>query len=229
MSFCRCGGWRSGRSPTTAGHHVDRPDAGTAPAAGNRRRSARSRDPFCGAWPNNLAQKEGLPARAQLLRDPAALAACHAAVRAGDRLTAAEIGDLLAQRDLALDAHHCPHGRPTAVVFGRLDLEKLFKRARQCPFRFWRCRSRFSARIGARRGRSSCPPPPSPRTVSRGGRRGSAVCPPAVPRAPAASSAAFHGVECPGARVESLRERRERRRTGTSCCSIDPTGSLHAV
>ena len=75
-----------------------------------------------------LAEHDRLPARAQLLRDLAALAACHAAVRAGDRLTDTEIAELLAQRELADDAHHCPHGRPTAVVFGRRDLEKLFKR-----------------------------------------------------------------------------------------------------
>jgi DNA mismatch repair protein MutL len=69
-----------------------------------------------------------LPAREQLLHDLAALAACHAAVRAGDRLTDAEIEGLLADLELVRDAHHCPHGRPTAVVFGRRDLEKLFKR-----------------------------------------------------------------------------------------------------
>ena len=34
----------------------------------------------------------------------------------------------LADLDLVRDAHHCPHGRPTAVVFGRRDLERLFKR-----------------------------------------------------------------------------------------------------
>jgi DNA mismatch repair protein MutL len=69
-----------------------------------------------------------LPGRDQLLHDFAALTACHTAVRAGDRLTDAEIGGLLADLDLVRDAHHCPHGRPTAVVFGRRDLEKLFKR-----------------------------------------------------------------------------------------------------
>jgi len=76
-----------------------------------------------------LAEQDRLPGRDQLLYDLAALAACHAAVRAGDRLTDVEIGELLAQRELAQDAHHCPHGRPTAVVFERRDLEKLFKRA----------------------------------------------------------------------------------------------------
>jgi DNA mismatch repair protein MutL len=54
--------------------------------------------------------------------------ACHAAVRAGDRLTAEDIEALLAQRALAQDSHHCPHGRPTSLRLGRHDLERLFKR-----------------------------------------------------------------------------------------------------
>jgi DNA mismatch repair protein MutL len=60
--------------------------------------------------------------------DLAALAACHAAVRSGDRLSEGEMAGLLADLDLVRDAHHCPHGRPTAVAFGRRDLERLFKR-----------------------------------------------------------------------------------------------------
>ena len=54
--------------------------------------------------------------------------ACLGAVRAGDRLTAEEIAALLAQRELAQDSHHCPHGRPTVLRFTRHDLEKQFKR-----------------------------------------------------------------------------------------------------
>jgi DNA mismatch repair protein MutL len=62
------------------------------------------------------------------LHDLLALIACHAAVRAGDRLGPEDIAALLAQRDLAEDAHHCPHGRPTSLRFSRRDLERLFKR-----------------------------------------------------------------------------------------------------
>jgi hypothetical protein len=32
----------------------------------------------------------------------------------------------LADLDLVRDAHDCPHGRPTAVAFGRRDLERLY-------------------------------------------------------------------------------------------------------
>jgi DNA mismatch repair protein MutL len=54
--------------------------------------------------------------------------ACKAAVKFGDRLTPEEIEALLAQRHLAQDSHHCPHGRPTALVFTREELDRQFKR-----------------------------------------------------------------------------------------------------
>ncbi len=54
--------------------------------------------------------------------------ACKAAIKAGDRLTPAEVTALLEQRHLVKDAHHCPHGRPAALVFSREDLDKQFKR-----------------------------------------------------------------------------------------------------
>jgi DNA mismatch repair protein MutL len=53
---------------------------------------------------------------------------CKAAVKAGDRLTAGEIDALLEHRTLCQDAHHCPHGRPTALVFSREELDRRFKR-----------------------------------------------------------------------------------------------------
>jgi DNA mismatch repair protein MutL len=63
-----------------------------------------------------------------LLNDLLSLMACHAAVRAGDKLTPEEIAALLAQRHVAQDSHHCPHGRPTSLRFSRHDLERMFKR-----------------------------------------------------------------------------------------------------
>ena len=56
------------------------------------------------------------------------LIACKAAIKAGDRLTHDEIAALLAARHLAEDAHHCPHGRPTALLFTREELDRQFKR-----------------------------------------------------------------------------------------------------
>ena len=75
-----------------------------------------------------LVAKGRAPGREQLLYDLLSLMACHGAVRAGDRLTAAEVGALVAQRARAQDSHHCPHGRPTALLFTHRDLERQFRR-----------------------------------------------------------------------------------------------------
>jgi DNA mismatch repair protein MutL len=68
------------------------------------------------------------PQRRDLLDELLHMFACKAAVKAGDRLTPDEIAALLEQRHLAQDTHHCPHGRPTALVFTREELDKQFKR-----------------------------------------------------------------------------------------------------
>jgi len=68
------------------------------------------------------------PDRRDLLDELLHSIACKAAIKAGDRLTPDEITALLAQRHLVDDAHHCPHGRPTALVFTREELDKQFKR-----------------------------------------------------------------------------------------------------
>ena len=77
---------------------------------------------------DHLCGKERVPTREQLLNDLLSLMACHSAVRAGDPLTPEEIAALIAQRDLADDTHHCPHGRPTALLFSRNDLDRQFRR-----------------------------------------------------------------------------------------------------
>ncbi len=75
-----------------------------------------------------LVAKERLPSREVLFNDLLSLMACHAAVRAGDRLTPEEMHALVAQRQLADDTHHCPHGRPTALLFSKQELDKQFRR-----------------------------------------------------------------------------------------------------
>jgi DNA mismatch repair protein MutL len=77
---------------------------------------------------DHLVSKERLPSREILFNDLLSLMACHAAVKAGDRLTPEEIAALVAQRDLANDTHHCPHGRPTALLFSRQELDRQFRR-----------------------------------------------------------------------------------------------------
>jgi DNA mismatch repair protein MutL len=69
-----------------------------------------------------------VPDSRDLLDDLLHMIACKAAVKFGDRLAPEEIDALLEQRHLAQDQHHCPHGRPTALVFTRDDLDRQFKR-----------------------------------------------------------------------------------------------------
>jgi DNA mismatch repair protein MutL len=68
------------------------------------------------------------PESRDLLDELLHMIACKAAVKFGDRLTPEEVDALLAQRHLAQDHHHCPHGRPTALVFTREELDRQFKR-----------------------------------------------------------------------------------------------------
>jgi len=53
---------------------------------------------------------------------------CKAAIKAGQRLSFEEMEALLAQRHLCDDAHHCPHGRPTALKLTREELDRQFGR-----------------------------------------------------------------------------------------------------
>ncbi len=54
--------------------------------------------------------------------------ACKAAIKAGDKLTAQEIADLLKQRGEIERSSNCPHGRPTTLRLSIQDLEKQFGR-----------------------------------------------------------------------------------------------------
>jgi DNA mismatch repair protein MutL len=77
---------------------------------------------------DHLVAKDRVPDREQLLSDLLSLMACHGAVKAGDHLTAEEMAALVAERELARDTHHCPHGRPTALLFSRQELDRQFRR-----------------------------------------------------------------------------------------------------
>jgi DNA mismatch repair protein MutL len=77
---------------------------------------------------DHLVAKDRAPNRDQLLNDLLSLMACHAAVKAGDRLAAEEIAALVAQREFVNDTHHCPHGRPTSLLLSRQELDRQFRR-----------------------------------------------------------------------------------------------------
>jgi DNA mismatch repair protein MutL len=68
------------------------------------------------------------PTRDGLLAELLHMVACKAAIKAGQPLSPPEIAALLERRHLVADSHHCPHGRPTALIFTRADLEKQFGR-----------------------------------------------------------------------------------------------------
>ncbi len=75
-----------------------------------------------------LVSKDRAPSPEVMLDHLLATMACKAAVKAGDKLTPAEIQHLLELRALAEESHHCPHGRPTTLLFSRQDLDRQFRR-----------------------------------------------------------------------------------------------------
>ena len=64
----------------------------------------------------------------KLLEEVLNMAACKAAIKAGQKLTDGEIRQLLADKEKTEYSSHCPHGRPTTIRFSIGDLEKHFKR-----------------------------------------------------------------------------------------------------
>jgi len=68
------------------------------------------------------------PTRRDLIDSLLHMMSCKAAIKAGHRLSEEEIDSLLQQRHLVDDAHHCPHGRPTALVLSRNELDRQFGR-----------------------------------------------------------------------------------------------------
>jgi DNA mismatch repair protein MutL len=64
----------------------------------------------------------------KLLDEILNMAACKAAIKAGQKLSDREIEQLLADKGAAEYAARCPHGRPTTIKFTLSQLEKQFKR-----------------------------------------------------------------------------------------------------
>ncbi|MBS0263992.1 MAG: DNA mismatch repair endonuclease MutL [Planctomycetes bacterium] len=75
-----------------------------------------------------IAESGRDPSRRDLLDSLLHMMSCKGAIKAGQRLSPEEIESLLAQRHLIDDAHHCPHGRPTALMLSRAELDRQFGR-----------------------------------------------------------------------------------------------------
>jgi DNA mismatch repair protein MutL len=54
--------------------------------------------------------------------------ACHGSIRAGRRLTEAEMAALLRRMEATPRAATCSHGRPTVLKLAKADIEKMFGR-----------------------------------------------------------------------------------------------------
>jgi len=72
-------------------------------------------------WDKKLEQNELLD---KLLHSMA----CKAAVKAGDKLSAESIQHLIHLASAEINAHHCPHGRPSTIVLSREEIDKMFER-----------------------------------------------------------------------------------------------------
>ncbi len=68
------------------------------------------------------------PTRQEIKHHCIAVSACRAAIKAGDRLTTAQMEMILEELLHAKLPYTCPHGRPTLLRFTHYDLAKMFKR-----------------------------------------------------------------------------------------------------
>ncbi len=59
----------------------------------------------------------------------AATVACKMSIRANDKITLAEMEELVSELRRCKNPFNCPHGRPTVIFYSNYDLEKLFKRS----------------------------------------------------------------------------------------------------
>jgi DNA mismatch repair protein MutL len=77
---------------------------------------------------DDLAENGEALALKERLEEVCSTMACHGSVRAGRRLTAAEMNALLREMEATPHSGQCNHGRPTYVELKLADLERLFGR-----------------------------------------------------------------------------------------------------
>jgi DNA mismatch repair protein MutL len=77
---------------------------------------------------DDLAEHGSALALGERLAEVCSTMACHGSVRAGRRLTAAEMNALLRRMEATPHSGQCNHGRPTYVELKLADIERLFGR-----------------------------------------------------------------------------------------------------
>jgi DNA mismatch repair protein MutL len=77
---------------------------------------------------DDLAENGAALALRERLQEVCSTMACHGSVRAGRRLTAAEMDAVLRQMEATPHSGQCNHGRPTYVELKLSDIERLFGR-----------------------------------------------------------------------------------------------------
>jgi DNA mismatch repair protein MutL len=77
---------------------------------------------------DDLAELDDTTALTERLNDVCSTMACHGSVRAGRRMTAAEMNALLREMEVTANSGQCNHGRPTYVELRLPDIERLFGR-----------------------------------------------------------------------------------------------------
>ena len=77
---------------------------------------------------DDLAELDDTTALTERLNDVCSTMACHGSVRAGRRMTAAEMNALLREMEVTPNSGQCNHGRPTYVELQLPDIERLFGR-----------------------------------------------------------------------------------------------------
>ncbi|HMN95269.1 MAG TPA: DNA mismatch repair endonuclease MutL [Phycisphaerales bacterium] len=83
---------------------------------------------FVEALLDRATDSEESPSEEGALGDVIAMMACKAAIKAGDRLRAAEIDELLRRADELERSSACPHGRPTTLRISLRQLDRQFGR-----------------------------------------------------------------------------------------------------